>query len=497
MSTAAKVAIGAGVTALLVGLIVFLIWEVEFLNAMLLAFTAGGWIFTLMVVVVGVLALLARASDSPVTWGATITAGVLSVIALIVGGVFGAYWADQEYLKHVQVAAADTAPAFNQRPALVVARNQVQSQTTTVGDQKQSAYIPGLDRFTTLISSKDAFKGYTEIVSQKVGLTGQSTKENCRFSQYAGMRLDGNLYSDLSRWVAQTAGYGTFWNADDAYGYCDGDTPMVVVPLLKQEGFWPVIEAPNGIALYNGSTGALQVLHGDAAAKVPGPTAPESYAKRLREATVGMGDFWQHAWGNIGFDDTHADGADPNGENRSEFVLSTTDGHTVFVTPLTRKGASTGISAIGVATATSGNDPADLTIYTYPDGTTRKSNSAAVDQIRAQFGDLPWASGLQVFEITPVTPQEWVASIGLKQNVTHRVRLAFDGSACLETANGTKLKCIDKDGNTTFGGGTTTPTDPGTPVSPTSDLSKLTNEQLAQLANQVNAEIVRRLQEKK
>ena len=125
-----------------------------------------------------------------------------------------------------------------------------------------------------------------------------------------------------------------------------------------------------------------------------------------------------------------------------------------------------------------------LTVYLYGPGDERQANSTTADRIKADFGDLAWASGLQVFEITPVSTNEWVASIGLRQNVTHRVRIAPDGSACLETADGRAIRCS---------GDNQEPQPAPEPTTPVTDLDQLTDEQLADLADAVNAEVSKRL----
>ncbi|WP_155850411.1 hypothetical protein [Arthrobacter sp. Br18] len=43
----------------------------------------------------------------------------------------------------------------------------------------------------------------------------------------------------------------------------------------------------------------------------------------------------------------------------------------------------------------------------------------------------------------PADDGTWAASVGLKQNVTHRVLIKDDGSSCLEGARGNKIRCTD------------------------------------------------------
>lgn len=74
----------------------------------------------------------------------------------------------------------------------------------------------------------------------------------------------------------------------------------------------------------------------------------------------------------------------------------------------------------------------------------RQSNAATADKIKADFSDLNgWATGLSVQEIIPVSGDEWVASIGLIQNVVHRVLVKADGSSCLANATGETIRGTD------------------------------------------------------
>lgn len=477
--------------ALIVG---FLAWQVTILNSLLLLIL-GGWPFVLLVAATAALVVwgFIRSDGGESTLGPVL--GVAGgVVTMVVLGVLGSYWQGQAFLDaYVSTQAAADAPVFAERAALNVARNQAQGRITTNGTLAQSAYLPladpdlpeGGDRFTSLVEqSSNIFGGYSEVVNQRTALTGQTTTDNCTFDQTnAGRRLGGLWWANLDREIVRAAGPGIDFNAADAYGYCADGTPMVVQPLIHQHGGWPRIGVPAGVALYNGRTGALEVRTDTSG--IPGPVLAGSLARQMRESTAAMGSWWEYMTGIAGYTDTSADENDPNGENRAEFVLREQDhADALFVTPLTKLGGSTAIAALSVAYP-SGPLGASMTVYEFGAGQVREANSTVADRIKADFGDLAWASGLQVFEITPVSTDEWVASIGLRQNVTHRVRIAPDGSACLETAEGRAIRCS--------GDGDHQPSDPSTPVT---DLGQLTDAQLADLADKVQAEISRRLRDR-
>ena len=77
--------------------------------------------------------------------------------------------------------------------------------------------------------------------------------------------------------------------------------------------------------------------------------------------------------------------------------------------------------------------------------TPRQSNAATADKIKADYSSLSdWATGMAVMEIVPGGEGIWHASIGQKQNVNYRVQLNADGSSCLLTATGNKLRDIQQ-----------------------------------------------------
>lgn len=476
-----------------------LVWEATLLNTLFLVLLGAWPIWLLLGIGVGA-ALGATYTNIRSGRSAGTAVAVLSGFWLVLFGISASYWQAQVYLQHATTKDAADAPVFAERAALSVARNQAQGRITTNGTLAQSAYLPQTDRFTSLVEqSSNMFGGYTEIVNQQTAFTGQTTTDNCRFNAAAGKRLGGLLWADLGRQIVWQAGPGIDFSQADAYGYCahaadDTLVAKVVVPLKVQTGGWPRIGQPAGVALYDGGSGALEIVRDPKViAGIPGPTLPESVARELRESTAAMGSWWEYTTGVAGFTDTSADELDPNADNRSEFVLATTSNpdQAVFVTPLTRRGGSTAIAALGVVGpdqrqhVTAADNMPHLTVYLYGPGDERQANSTTADRIKADFGDLAWASGLQVFEITPVSTNEWVASIGLRQNVTHRVRIAPDGSACLETADGRAIRCSGDNQEPQ-----PAPSDPTTPVT---DLDQLTDEQLADLADAVNAEVSKRL----
>lgn len=438
-------------------------------------------------------------------YGVLTVATVVAVLGLVGFGFFTSYLEARQYAEHTQVSNKSV-PTFGERAPFVVAAAQAPG---SLGDLRtdgieDTSYLPAQDKYSSLATAKGWLSGYAGVLEQDIDLTGQATSSICKFSPKAGDRLDGWFSHSLEREIAHhKIGYRI--STTDAYGACiqlDGKTtPVVIVPLKELQGWFPSIEVPAGVAVYNGLTGEVTVRDNVKAGELPGTVFPLSLSERLRDGTGATGSFLDYAFGRVGYSDTSADDSDPNGGNRADFGLATKDGlNPSYVTPLTMQGRAVAVSAIGMVdagTVTAG----ELNTYevrTLP--ATRKANSAVRDRIKTDYSDLPdWASGLQVFEIAPVSTDTWVASLGQKQNVAYRVLIKANGDSCLQSADGTNIRC----GRATAVGGNgpgvaLAPTTGSTPVQVPVDgkLSKLTDAELAKLQQQLANEVARRLTSK-
>ena len=397
----------------------------------------------------------------------------------------------------------NTAPQFKERAAFTVADKQAAGNLGegVIGEIVDTTYVADQDTFGSLVERPGFFTGYAAVETQTVALTGQATAQTCKFSTSdADARLGGIFGSSLERKIAHIHRGYTITDSD-AYGVCvdqDGKkTPLVIVPLKDHRGWFPAIEVPAGVAVYNGLTGTVKVYDDVKAGQLPGPVFPLSLAQDLRESTAAMGSFWDFMKNRSGYSDTSRDENDPNGENRSEFALATASSKSpAYVSPLTARRGSTAISAIGVVQAGSVTKGKFNAYTVHKLDEPRKANSAVADRLKTDYSDLPdWASGLRIFEIAPVSQGEWVASMGREQNVAYRVRIKADGSSCLENADGTKIRCGRSTNTNGNGPGMSLAPADGTPVSVPVDgeLSKLSDADLAKLQTQLAGEISRRL----
>lgn len=432
---------------------------------------------------------------------------IISILAVLLGLTWSVialvkhnYNVSSYYTSAIEEVTGAT-PTYNERAAFNVAEAQAPGSLGEVrGSIEDTSYIPDNDLFNSLVARPGWLQGYAAIISQEVDLTGQSKATSCEFSIDASAKIDGKFSHSLERKIAQQK-LRAIVNDNDAYGYCDGDTPLVIVPLTKYEGWFPAVKVPAGVAVYNGSTGDLNLYSSSEEISLQGPTFPLSLAATIRNSTAALGSFWDYRANRVGYTDTSHDEGDPNSGNVSEFALKEQDGKdSSYVTPLTARGRATSIAALGEMQANAfeeGVIPA-YTIYKFKEP--RKPNSAVSDRLLSDYGDLPeWASGMEIFEITPVSDSEWVASLGREQNVNYRVRIQSDSTSCLETASGEELRCGKVTGTNGNSPGVMLAPDGSNSSSPVTlpqspeEILELSNEDLATLQKQLNDEILSRL----
>ncbi len=340
----------------------------------------------------------------------------------------------------------DTVPGYQDRAPFVVAEQlSNRDLDEVIGDRVgvhavQSADQP--NQYTTLVVRRGWFQGYEAVQTIRPPLVGAGSESSsaCKFQPEHGLRLGGAVPSNnLARAIAFQRPFALF-DEDDAYGFCDGDEPVVVVPLKRLGGIWPVVvEKPAGAAVYRG--GELTILDSDEIDEsIIGPTYPRSIAAQQREASLASGTFMDWLFKRAGYD-TAGDTSDseeeseapdePNRSNAVDFSLVDTDGAGEFVTALTPVGASESVVAAGhVSFRQTSRELNPYRISRYEPALPALSTSE--NRLRSDLSDLPgWASGMRVMEITPSSDGTYVASIGQNQVVTYRARIGVDGAVQL------------------------------------------------------------------
>ena len=439
--------------------------------------------------------------------------GRLALLGFLIGAVGGIWWwvhtnysQDRSYLATTTVDSSPVPKLSPRAPYQVGVAQARPNLGDTAGDIADTTYLPGQDRYATLVTRRGSLTGYEVALTQQIPLQGRGALDyKCAFDEYdATARVGGWFGHNLGRLISQQRRWVRFQESD-VYAYCDGTVPTVVVPLKRQVGTWVVTEKPAGVALYHGQTGKLTFTTDTAG--IPGPSYPLSLAAQQRAATTAIGSFGDWVFDRAGWE-TPDD--DVNSGNDTEFTLDA-GGRPVYITPLTRRGSATSISVVSEVPARhSGLDLAPMTVHRLDP--TWVSPKAIVDRIRADYQDLPNWQTINVYEVIPTGDNSWVATLGTGQNILYRAsgtgNLKGDKPTCLLRADGTEIRCgsyANVGGNgpgiqygpagpspAPGGGPSPQPATGASPI-PSGDLRTLTDAQLAELQRRVAEESACRL----
>ncbi len=456
----------------------------------------GHWFWMVpgeVLLVMGLVALSLFVTGDSTAGGGVVFLTVAGALATIGFWVGHGYWHDQIYARSITVTTTPV-PGLAQRVPFEVSQTQVRSNLGDIpGDAQETTFLPDVGVFTTPVERRGTFEGYETLLSQQIGLGGRNTPSRCDFGLAADRRLGGWFAHSLGRLVNTTQRWVN-WDDSDVYGYCENGTPMVVVPLKEQDGFFVVTERPVGVAVYNGVTGALEIR--DNARGVPGPSYPLSVAAVQRESSGAVGGFWDWVWNRAGWelpDETE----NINSGNESEFVLATAaTGDPVYATLLTGRGSATAVSAISVIDAQL-SKPGLGPLVVHRTSPVWLSPGSFLDRVRADFGDVfAVQRDAKVFELAPLGSDRWVATIGTSQNLLYRVtgEGALREAPCLWSLEGNQIRCgaavnVGAAGPGIAVGGSVSSGPVGAAVPAVSDLDGLTVEQLVDLQNRVGREL--------
>lgn len=471
--------------------------------------------FVIPLVVLAVVAILLAAVASVRKEDGDSYGGYATAATLI--GVFGllglGWWASSlhSYARNAVYAdsvtvTTDGVPELGQRAPFQIASAQARPDLgASQGTIDSTHYQPTTNEFSSLIvrNSGSGYVGYESVLEQDIPLTGHGTGKTCQFDPSADLRIGGNSFlgffshnlgraiSEQHRWLSYDDG--------DVYGFCAKDgTPMVVVPLVQQTGFWVVTELPAGVALYNGKTGAI-TFQNDAKG-LPGSAYPLSLAVLQRAATPALGSYGDWWSGTAGYE---TDNEVINSSNNAEFVLPAKNNKQgYYVTPLTGRGNATAISAISTM-SNEGRNGALSTLTVHNLSKPWLSPTAIEQRVKADFQDLGNWQNFKIEEIAPVDGNHYVLTIGNDQNILYRVTgtgdlAPADKADCLERVDNDKLtqvRCGTAANVGNNGPGMQYGPNPtgGAPAGSLGDLSALSPQQLAALEQQLTQEINRRL----
>lgn len=423
---------------------------------------------------------------------------LLGILGFLIGGAITALWMmhtgysqDRTYSATVDVSTTSMSALAPRAPYQVGEAQARPNLGDTAGDIAGTTYLPGADRYSTLVKRRGWLTGYEVAFTQNLPLQGRGqADQKCAFDKSNAADRSGGWFShNLGRAISNEQRYVRF-SRDDIYAYCDSGTPYVVVPLKRQVGVWVVTEKPAGVAVYNGKTGDIEFLKDTST--VPGPSYPISLAAKQRESTSALGSFSDWVFRRAGWE---LPDDDTNSGNDSEFTLSDA-GQPVYITPMTGRGSATAISVVSSVPARhSGLQLAPVTVHKL--NPVWVSPKAIVDRVKADYQDIPNWQTINVYEVIPTGANSWVATLGTGQNILYRATgtgdLKGDKPTCLQRGDGGMIRC----GTLADSGGRGIGTQYGTTTSPApgdgGDLKALDDKQLADLQRRVAEESACRL----
>lgn len=374
---------------------------------------------------------------------------------------------------------------YDQRAPFTVARARAASQVTSNGTLNDTTYLADRGTFGTAVAAQGAFAGYAQVVEQSIDLdTGTIETTSCEFDRSrAAMRLGGLLRHSLDRQIIAAAGYGTTFDPGDSYAYCDGDRPVVVVPLTRYTGLVGPHRVPAGVALYDGHTGQVTVDRDPT--DVPGPVYPLSLAEQQRQSLHTADGWWRYMVGQAGYALPASPSPDGGEGNVSEYNLALADGsgaeYVSSLVPLQDGTRVVAVAAVPSTHVTAGElNPLTVTVLT--PGQQRDADVTVAQQVRNTYQSLGWASGLEVFEVAPVGDHLWAVTIGYTQELAYRV--LYDSQAeqmTITTVGGATPPAGDTDSGSGDTGGAP------------QDLGALTDTELADLLERVTDEVAERM----
>lgn len=302
------------------------------------------------------------------------------------------------------------------------AKNAIRRKTD--GVQRVSLNEPTVTYLNASNDSSAAWSGVLDGSGKQQSLygvaewAGTGDPKVCRFEgKYALTRaFNGDRGNSLPNMLAERFP-SMRWDIGDVWGYCDGDKPVVVIPMTKPV-LWMdrTIDTAAGIVLVEGDNGNLKLTH-QAEVKVGsycGPVYPSTMVAKQRHETQWAAGrkYMNQDWGSFGYDPSESE---VQAGNNAEYLLrDARTGRLVYVTPLTlRSSTSEQFVAYSVTYADEVKDGNlnELSIYVLDRDDKRLVN---IDQLAAEAND--WMSqnaGMfranegKLIEFTPIDGDTW------------------------------------------------------------------------------------------
>lgn len=226
-----------------------------------------------------------------------------------------------------------------------------------------------------------------------------------------------------------------FFDGSDRYGFCDGDKPVIVIPVKEQipfhhrtafrsAGVLVITGSPSGVAVYQHVT---DVKPGD----FPGPVYPASLAKEQRESMGMIAGIRNSLFNSFGYEPVDEDSQDGN---VSEYLLrDTVSGRIFWVTPLKqRDGDNQRIVAYSVvpADSASSGELNQQQVFVLNDNDPRVASISDMEaSVRQRLSeDHPgfYTADGYLAEFLPLDDKTWQVYAEIKGRVVYRVVVPVD-----------------------------------------------------------------------
>ena len=264
---------------------------------------------------------------------------------------------------------------------------------------------------------------------------GAEQPTQCRFAGRFRIdrALDGRRSNSLPNLLNDRFPHLIFAGSD-AWGYCDGAEPVVVLPVQRQIHYKArTVTVPAGVVIVRGSSyGGVRLEHRTQVrpGELPGPVYPDSLVDAQRAAVQWAGGREARDRKKFGFEPTKS--AVQLGNVDDYLLRRADDGRLYWVTPATPRASDSqqfvAYEMVPADTVTDGQlNP--LRVYALDDDDPRVVNldqlvASATDYIAAANPGLI-SSGAKIVEFLPIRGDVWQAYVEINGRVVYRLTISY------------------------------------------------------------------------
>lgn len=262
---------------------------------------------------------------------------------------------------------------------------------------------------------------------------GQGKPIQCEFKkEYAIDRAFGGDRSNSLKNLLAEKYPSLRFNMFDAWGYCDGDEPIVVIPMKKQVYFKNrTVDTAGGIVIVRGDNGHTKLSYKASVkpGEYPGPVYPATLVNTQRDEVKWAAGRERNERDKFGYEPGKSIA---QAGNVSEYLLrNKKTGRLEWVTPLTLRGSSSELFvayAITPADEVNSDDLNQLKVYVLADDDPRRINidnleSDARNYLANNAGTFK-SNGGKLVEFTPVDGDRWRAFAEMNGRVVYRLDIS-------------------------------------------------------------------------